>query len=116
MSYEVFTIPAFDRAAKRLKKKYRNIGRDIRRLVEALRSDPFSGVAVPGFGGRVWKVRLASVDMKSGKRGGYRVIYVVNREEYACYLLYIYAKPERKDMSAQEIEKILEEMEEYLYG
>lgn len=116
MSYEVFTIPAFDKAVKRLRKKYRRIKVDLERLVKSLQANPFVGMAIPGFGHRIWKVRLASTDMQAGKRGGYRVIYAVDRGEQACYLLYIYAKPEKTDMSAQELEDLLLELEAFLYG
>ena len=116
MSYEVFTIPAFDKAVNRLRKKYRRIKVDLERLVKTLRANPFAGVAIPGFSHRIWKIRLASTDMRVGKRGGYRVIYVVDREEQACYLLYIYPKPEKTDMSAQELESLLLELEASLYG
>jgi DNA replication protein DnaC len=40
MSYEVFTIPAFDKAVKRLRKKYRRIKADLERLVETLKAKP----------------------------------------------------------------------------
>jgi hypothetical protein len=53
--------------------------------------------------------------MQVGKRGGYRVIYAVDREEQACYLLYIYPKPRKADMSAQELEDLLLELEAFLY-
>ena len=116
MSYEVFTIPAFDKAVKRLRKKYRRIKVDLERLVNTLRANPFAGVAIPGFGYRICKIRLASTDMQVGKRGGYRVIYAVDREEQACYLLYIYPKPEKTDMSTQELEGLLLKLEAFLYG
>lgn len=116
MSYEVFTIPAFDKAVKRLRKKYRRIKVDLERVARTLSANPFAGMAIPGFGQRVWKIRLASTDMQVGKRGGYRVIYAVDREKQACYLLYIYAKPEKTDISAQELEDLLLELEAFLYG
>jgi len=116
VNYEVFTIPAFDKAVKRLGKKYRRIKVDLERVVRTLSANPFAGMAIPGFGHRIWKIRLASTDMQVGKRGGYRVIYAVDREEQACYLLYIYAKPEKADMSAQELEDLLLELEAFLYG
>lgn len=115
MNYEVFTIPVFDKAVKRLRKKYRHIKVDLERLVKILKADPFAGMAIPGFGHRIWKIRLASTDMQVGKRGGYRIIYAIDREEQACYLLYIYAKPEKADMSVQELEDLLLELEAFLY-
>lgn len=41
MNYEVFTIPAFDKAVKRLRKKYRRIKVELERLVKALEVNLF---------------------------------------------------------------------------
>jgi mRNA-degrading endonuclease RelE of RelBE toxin-antitoxin system len=43
VNYEVFTIPVFDKAVKRLSKKYRSIKVDLERLVKALEANPFAG-------------------------------------------------------------------------
>jgi mRNA-degrading endonuclease RelE of RelBE toxin-antitoxin system len=112
MSYQIESSLSFDRAVKRLAKKYRHVKQDLRGLVGALMENPFAGDAIPGFAHEVWKIRLASSDMPSGKRGGYRVIYTVNREAEVCYLLFMYAKPERGDITAKEIEALLAELDE----
>ncbi len=53
---------------------------------------------------------MGSIDMQAGKRGGFRVMYLVEKEHesYTCYLLYVYPKPRR------EIEQLLQEMETHL--
>jgi len=112
MSYRIESISSFDRAVKRLAKKYRHVKQDLRGLVGVLVENPFVGDAIPGFAHEVWKIRLASSDMHSGKRSGYRVIYAVDQESEVCYLLFVYAKPERGDMTAGEIEVLLEELDE----
>ncbi len=111
MSYQIESIWSFDRAVKRLAKKYRHVKHDLRDLVDALTENPFAGDAIPGFAHEVWKIRLASSDMRSGKRSGYRVIYAVNQESEVCYLLFMYAKPERGDVTAREIEALLAELD-----
>jgi len=116
MSYDIFTIPAFDRAVRRLSRKYRHIKADLQRLVEELRENPFAGVAILGYGHQVWKIRLASIDMQAGKRGGYRVIYALDQNESACFLLYIYLKPTKADVTAGELEEMLQELEAFLRG
>ena len=50
--------------------------------------------------------------MQSGKRSSYRVIYAVNHQSEICYLLFMYAKPERGDVTASEIEALLAELGE----
>ncbi len=86
MNYRIETAPSFDRAAKRLAKKYRRLKRDLQALVGLLTENPWAGVAIPGFSHAVWKVRLASSDMQVGKRSGYRVIYIINQLDQVCYL------------------------------
>ena len=112
MSYQIESIAPFDGAVKRLAKKYRRIKQDLRGLLDVLAENPFVGDAIPGFAHEVWKIRLASSDMQSGKRGGYRVIYAINQETKFCYLLFMYAKPERRDVTAREIEAFLAELDE----
>jgi mRNA-degrading endonuclease RelE of RelBE toxin-antitoxin system len=112
MSYQIESTASFDRAVKRLAKKYRHIKQDLRALLNILANNPFEGDAIPGFAHEVWKIRLASTDMQSGKRSGYRVIYGINQETSMCYLLFIYAKPERGDVTAGEIEALLAQIDE----
>jgi len=102
MNYQIETIPPFEKAVKRLAKKYRRIKQDLQVLVGILSENPFAGVAIPGFAHQIWKVRLASSDIRAGKRGGYRVIYAIGRGTRTCYLLYIYPKPAKSDISAGE--------------
>ncbi len=98
-------------AVKRLRKKYRRIGTDLSRLVSP-RTTRLSGQRFRL--SSVWKIRLASVDMQVGKRGGYRVIYALNAQAQACYLLFMYAKPDKSDVSPGEIADLLLDLENYL--
>ena len=116
MSYELFTIPAFDKAVKRLKRKYPRIKVDLARLADELRDNPFAGVAIPGYSHRLWKIRMASVDMQVGKRGGFRVIYALEQTNQACYLLFIYPKATKSDVTQSELEEVLLELERFLFG
>lgn len=110
MNFQIETTPAFDRAAKHLNKKYRRLKEDLSSLAYLLSDNPNAGVAIPGFSHAVWKIRLASADMRSGKRGGYRIIYAVDLEGHRCILLYIYAKTERATITQAEIEELLTEI------
>ena len=114
MSYQIETIRPFDKAIKRLAKKYRRIKQDLRVLISMLSTDPFAGVAIPGFAQQVWKIRVASRDIRGGKRGGYRVIYAISKEAEMVYLMYIYPKSKKANISAKEIETLLVELEDYL--
>ncbi len=46
MNYRIETTPAFDRAVKRLLKKYRHIKTDLLTLLAILGSSPYAGVAI----------------------------------------------------------------------
>ncbi|MFQ6121376.1 MAG: hypothetical protein ACE5KE_15985 [Methanosarcinales archaeon] len=103
---------------KKLKKKYPNIGKDYSRLLVLLKENPFAGDARdsnPGYSKKVWKIRLSSSDLKKGKRGGFRVIYAIHEEMESCFLLTIYPKVQKKDISDKEIERLLIELENEFY-
>ena len=38
--------------------------------------DPFTGDPIPGWNKEIWKIRVASSDIKKGKRGGVIVVLV----------------------------------------
>lgn len=59
---------------------------------------------------------MPSRDMGHGKRGGFRVIYYLDygRDPNTIYLITIYAKNERKDMDAKELQKLFQRFVEYL--
>ena len=64
--------------------------------------DHTQGVVVPGTGG-AQKIRLKRAD--AGKSAGYRVYYYFRREE-KVYLLRLYAKSEKEELSLKEKIKI----------
>ncbi len=68
-------------------------------LIDRLARNPEEGVVIPGTGG----VRKTRVGLGGrGKRGGGRVIYFYHDETIPLYLLAIYAKNEKVDLSADE--------------
>lgn len=68
-------------------------------IVDMVSADPQCGVVVPGTGG-VRKVR-AGVEGR-GKRGGARVIYLFGGKDVPVFLLALFAKNEKADLSAAE--------------
>jgi mRNA-degrading endonuclease RelE of RelBE toxin-antitoxin system len=68
---------------------------EYRRLQDALQTNPFAGVLIPGMGG-VRKVRWSGTGR--GKRGGVRVIYYVAVHESAVLMISIYGKNEQDDL------------------
>lgn len=107
MSYKVVSYPLFDKAIKRLRKKYRSLGGDYKKLLDELKENHLTGADL---GRGLRKVRMAIAAKGKGKSGGARVITLIvnySKEEGEIGLLYIYDKSERESISDRELEEIL---------
>ena len=114
MTYDVHLADTFQKSIKAMKKKYPHVKDDLLRQVKALAEDPSAGDPIPGWNKEVWKVRVASSDVKKGKRGGYRLIYFWKAGEMKVYLLVAYFKGEKAEISKTEIETLLKKLSEEL--
>jgi mRNA-degrading endonuclease RelE of RelBE toxin-antitoxin system len=72
-------------------------------IVDTVSAEPRCGVVIPGTGG-VRKVRVASSGR--GKRGGARVIYLFGGDNVPVFLLAVFAKNEKSDLSPAERNKL----------
>jgi mRNA-degrading endonuclease RelE of RelBE toxin-antitoxin system len=72
-------------------------------IVDTVSAEPRCGVVIPGTGG-VRKVRVASSGR--GKRGGARVIYLFGGDNMPVFLLAVFAKNEKSDLSPAERNKL----------
>jgi hypothetical protein len=68
-------------------------------IVDAVSVDPTLGVVVRGTGG-IRKLRVAASGR--GKRGGARVIYVFGGDDVPVFLLALFAKNEKADLTQKE--------------
>jgi mRNA-degrading endonuclease RelE of RelBE toxin-antitoxin system len=114
MTYDVQLTETFQKSIKALKKKFPHIKDDLLDQIKALEQDPSAGDPIPGWNKEVWKVRVASSDVKKGKRGGYRVIYFWKASEIAIYLLAAYFKGEKAEITRSEIEALLKKLHQEL--
>jgi mRNA-degrading endonuclease RelE of RelBE toxin-antitoxin system len=103
---EIETADEFDRRSKALTKKYRNLKADLEPLILALQSGETPGDILTGLDILVLKVRVSNSSAARGKSGGYRLIYYVALPT-KIVLLTIYAKSERENIAAKEIERIV---------
>lgn len=71
MSYDVASIPLFDKQAKRLAKKYPSLKNDLAVLGAQLSEDPT--VEIP-LGGNCFKIKMAIASKGKGKSAGAGVI------------------------------------------
>jgi mRNA-degrading endonuclease RelE of RelBE toxin-antitoxin system len=100
MSYNVVTIPPFERQLKRLAKKFPSLKMEYANLIESLEENPVQGVAMAN---SCYKIRVAIKSKGKGKSGGARVITHVQVVENNVFLLAIYDKSEQEDISDKEI-------------
>ncbi len=108
MTTRVQTAPPFNMKIKRLRRKYPSVRDDLDWLIDQLRNDQRPGDKIPHVGYDVYKVRLGNPSGGRGKRGGFRVVYYLRRKDDVL-LLTIYAKTERQDIGADEIQRIIDE-------
>lgn len=108
----------FEKELYRLSKKYRQIKKDIKPVIDQIQQGIFLGDCAKrtlrerliGFGADlyIYKVRVKNSNIQKGKSAGYRLIYLWESET-SILLLTIYSKSEREDISTNEIEGILSE-------
>jgi hypothetical protein len=103
MSYNISSIPLFDKQAKRLAKKHPSLKNDLAKLIERLTVNPEEGTAL---GNNFFKIRLAIGSKDKGKSGGARVITFVKINHNSVILTSILDKSERSSLSKMELDEI----------
>jgi mRNA-degrading endonuclease RelE of RelBE toxin-antitoxin system len=114
MSYEAYLAETFQKCIKILKKKYRKVKDDIENVIQRLEEDPSIGDPIPGWNKEIWKIRVASSDIKKGKRSGFRLIYLWKAGEFKVHLLAVYFKGEKEEISKTEIDRLLKKLNQEL--
>lgn len=104
MSYNVKSIAVFEKQAKRLIKKYASLKKELLELVQKLKQNPEQGIAI---GKGCFKVRIAIASKGKGKSGGARVITNFVVTDVTVYLLSIYDKSEKENLSDKELDELL---------
>ena len=104
MSYNVLSISPFDKQLKRLSKKYPSLKKEFSELIEALETNPEQGTAL---GNNCYKIRIAIASKGKGKSGGARVITNIVISENTVYLLSIYDKSEKQNLTDLELKELL---------
>ena len=107
MSYNIIAVPSFRKELKKLSKKYASLKTDLSELFDSLEKNPSQG---PSLGRNCFKIRLAISSKGKGKRGGARVITHIVVLENTLYLLSIYDKSDKDNLSDKEIEELLNQI------
>jgi hypothetical protein len=104
MSSNLIITPSFERDAKPLFKKYKSLKTDLADLFELLENEPVQGKSL---GKDCYKIRLAITSKGKGKSGGARVITCVKIVKNKVFLLTIYDKSDKEDISDKELSELL---------
>ena len=104
MSYNVKSIAVFEKQAKRLSKKFPSLKKELANLIEELKIKPILGTSL---GNNCYKIRFSISSKGKGKKGGARVITNVVVIERNVYLLSIYDKSEKADVTNKELAELL---------
>ena len=111
MRYVIKLGKQFERAFRRLYKRYNSLDKDLENLQKELKRNPNLGVSL---GHGVRKVRMAISDKGKGKSHGARVITytaILSVEEGVITLLAIYDKSDRESISSTDINLLLKELD-----
>jgi mRNA-degrading endonuclease RelE of RelBE toxin-antitoxin system len=104
MSYNILTIPPFDKQLKRLAKKYPSLKSEFAELLESLEQEPEQGT---NLGNNCYKIRIAIASKGKGKSGGARVITNFVIAEETVFLISIYDKSEKENLTDKELDELL---------
>lgn len=104
MRYNILTIAPFDKQLKKLAKKYPSLKKDFIGLLEGLQDQPDKGKSL---GKNCYKIRLAIKSKGKGKSGGARVITNFAVSNKTIYLLTIYDKSDKDNISDKELKELL---------
>jgi len=105
MSFKVLITSSFKRDFKRLQKKYKSLKVELLKLIAGLEEDPTQGTAL---GSDCYKIRMTISSTGKGKSGGARVITCVKIMDGNVYLLTIFSKSEKDNISKKELKNLLE--------
>lgn len=104
MSSKVKSIAVFERQTKRLVKKYPSLKTELLNLVVSLKEKPEQGLPI---GRSCYKIRIAIASKGKGKSGGARLITNFVVIEDTVYLLTIYDKSEKENLTDKELAELL---------
>lgn len=82
---------------------------ELERIVTMVAADPECGEIIQGTGG-FRKVRIARSGM--GKRGGARLIYIARGEAFPVFLVAVYAKNEKENLTKKERNELAKRADE----
>ena len=113
MSYSVYLPASFKRSLKPLTRRFPHAREDVSAAIDETLRFPRLGVVIPGSGGGR-KLRIRSTDLKRGKSGGFRLLYIVMSDHDLICPLLIYAKSDQENVTRRELRALLTSLKQEL--
>ncbi|AIQ31473.1 hypothetical protein P40081_27440 [Paenibacillus sp. FSL P4-0081] len=113
MSFNIIITPVFEEDLEfyKKKRKAKKIDEDVNEIIQELKKGNFIGDEIQNLklpeDESSYKVRAANSDMRVGKSAGYRIVYYVVKNDQDVYLLTIYSKKDKDNITANEISDII---------
>ncbi|XDD51155.1 type II toxin-antitoxin system RelE/ParE family toxin [Leptospira sp. WS92.C1] len=107
MNFSILTSLQFERELKRLVKKYPSLKKEYKDLISSLENKPTQGTSI---GQNCYKIRIPIASKGKGKSGGARVVTCVFLIDKIVYLVSIYDKSEKENISDKELQKIIQDL------
>lgn len=107
MSFKIISIPSFDKELKILSKRHRSIPKDYEKLLDDLEQNPKMGDEIIQ---NCFKIRMSITSKGKGKSGGARVITFVYIQDETVYLLSIYDKSDKENISDKELRDLIKSL------
>jgi len=104
MNYKIIPSDTFEKEVKKLSKKYKKIKSDLQSFLKELQKNPTMGTPL---GNNCYKVRVANSSIPTGKSGGFRIITLIKVEKEKIFLLTIYSKSDKENITDSELRDIL---------
>lgn len=104
MNLKIISLESFKKDVKKLYKKNKKLPQDLKTLNDTLQENPKIGIELSS---KLYKMRLENSSSKTGKSGGFRVVYYYLDEDENIYLVKMYSKTEIENIKEEVLIKIL---------
>lgn len=112
MDYNIVPTKRFEKDIKQYAKRFKSVADDVDEIVKELEKGNLLGDVIPNLemkdnDNNVVKVRIANSDTHAGKSNGYRLIYYAEKSDGTIYLLTMYYKKDKDNISNKEIQELI---------
>lgn len=107
MKYSIKVTSLFEKEFKKLIKRYKSAKEDIQIAVQSIIENPNQGISI---GNNCYKIKVAIKSKNKGKSGGVRLITRILISESSIYLLSIYDKSDKENISEKEVDDLLKSL------